>query len=96
MTMSSPIQRPALPPGPATQTNDLIQTVSPKTGHSVNAEVIPEVFALSLDDAHSATTSSEKFDPFNSIASILVAAEGPKGIVASAPHNLIGLATEIR
>ena len=68
--------------------------ISPKTGYSVNTEVIPEVFALSLGNAHSATTSSEKFDPFKSIASILVAAEGPKGIVASALQNLIGLVTE--
>ena len=68
--------------------------VSPKTGHPVNREVIPKVFALSLGDAPSPTTSSEKFDPFKSIASILVAAEGPKGIVASALQNLIGLVTE--
>ena len=53
-----------------------------------------DVFVLSLHDRRCATTSSEKFDPFNSIASILVAAEGPKGIVASAPHNLTGRVTE--
>ena len=94
MTMSSPIQMPALPPKPAIRTNDLTQAVSLKAGHPLNTEVMMNVFALSLDDVHSAATSSEKFDPFDSIASILVAAEGPKGIVASAPHNLAGRVTE--
>ena len=78
----------------ATRTNDLIRAGSLKAESPLNTEVITDVFVLSFHDRHRATPSPEKFDPFDSIASILVAAEGPKGIVASAPHNLTGLVTE--